>query len=131
MPHSAPSCSSTALVAIVVPWNRWSIVPASSSACRHSSRTPWITPRDGSSEVVGTLWISVRPAAVSHSTRSVNVPPTSTPISLNCASAYCLILVRKPCASRPPPPTLPRKGGGGQIVPLARPDSFPLCGGRL
>src|SRR5260221_11910520 len=61
--------------------------------------TPWITPRDGSSEVVGTLWISVRPTAVSHSTRSVKVPPTSTPISFTRASRLPPS-PRKSCASR-------------------------------
>src|SRR5271155_5810201 len=111
MPHSAPSCSSTALVAIVVPWNRWSIVPASSSACRHSSRTPWITPRDGSSEVVGTLWISVRPAAVSHSTRSVNVPPTSTPINRNAASLFVPHIDTQTLRQPTPLPNLPPQGG--------------------
>jgi hypothetical protein len=42
---------------------------------------PASTPADGSAGVVGTLWITVRSRSVSDRTRSVKVPPTSTPIS--------------------------------------------------
>ena len=81
MPVRAPLCSSTALVAMVVPWNTCSIASGGTPFRAQSSRMPAITPSDGSWGVVGTLWIATLPAAVSQSTRSVNVPPMSTPIS--------------------------------------------------
>src|SRR6516225_8056195 len=80
MPVTAPSCSSTALVPIVVPCNTWSIAGRGRSKRPHSSPIPATTPRDGSSRVVGVLWIRVRPDSVSAKTMSVKVPPTSTPI---------------------------------------------------
>src|SRR5215831_6343495 len=46
----------------------------------HSSRMPASTPAEGSAGVVGTLWITVTLRSVSDRTRSVKVPPTSTPI---------------------------------------------------
>src|SRR5215467_8938308 len=64
----APRRSSTALVATVVPW-------ASRSGRSAAARAPAMA-RDGSSGVDSTL--PTRPAA---STRSVNVPPVSTPTS--------------------------------------------------
>src|SRR5271169_6398409 len=80
MPVTAPSCSNTALVPIVVPCNTWSIAGRGRSKRSHSSPIPATTPRDGSSRVVGVLWIKVRPDSVSAKTMSVKVPPTSTPI---------------------------------------------------
>src|SRR6516164_2796483 len=80
MPVTAPSCSSTALVPIVVPCSTWSIAGRGRSKRPHSSPIPATTPRDGSSRVVGVLWIRVRPDSVSAKTMSVKVPPTSTPI---------------------------------------------------
>src|SRR5271155_3774686 len=93
MPVTAPSCSNTALVPIVVPCNTWSIAWRGRSKCAHSSLIPATTPRDGSSLVVGVLWINVRPDSVSANTMSVNVPPTSTPIRYIGAS-HCLAGVR-------------------------------------
>src|SRR5262249_29363187 len=88
MPVTAPSYSSTALVPIVVPCNTWSIVVRGNLVRSHNSAMPATTPRDGSSGVVGTLWITVCPVSVSAKTMSVNVPPTSTPIS-RIAASHC------------------------------------------
>src|SRR5712671_404955 len=93
MPVTAPSYSNTALVPIVVPCSTWSIVSRGRSKCAHSSPMPATTPRDGSSLVVGVLWIKVRPESVSANTISVKVPPTSTPIRY-ILSSYCLADVR-------------------------------------
>src|SRR5467141_2192653 len=93
MPVTAPSCSSTALVPIVVPCSTWSMAGRGKSKRAHSSPIPATTPRDGSSLVVGVLWIRVRPDSVSANTMSVNVPPTSRPIRY-ILSSHCLARVR-------------------------------------
>src|SRR6516162_1906130 len=99
MPVNAPSCSNTALVPIVVPCSTWSIAGRGRSKRAHSSPIPATTPRDGSSRVVGVLWIKVRPDSVSANTTSVKVPPTSTPIRYILPS-YSLARVRaEPVAS--------------------------------
>src|SRR6516225_6836932 len=49
------------------------------------SVTPSIIARDGSSGDVDTLWIATSPVVMSQYTMSVNVPPTSTPITLMVA----------------------------------------------
>src|SRR5580700_7939548 len=54
--------------------------PTAIAFSRQISTTPRITARDGSSGVVATLWIAIRPVVMSHKTMSVKVPPTSTPI---------------------------------------------------
>src|SRR6266851_1954780 len=86
MPVTAPSYSNTALVPIVVPCSTWSIASRGRSKRAHSSLMPVTTPRDGSSLVVGVLWIKVRPESVSANTISVKVPPTSTPIRYTLSS---------------------------------------------
>src|SRR3974390_2119035 len=50
---------------------------------------PSMIARDGSSGDVDTLWIATSPALMSQYTMSVNVPPTSTPITL---------MVPEPCS---------------------------------
>src|SRR5262245_35830015 len=80
MPVTAPSCSRMALVAMVVPWNTTSMVSRGMPYLSQSAIRPETTPREGSSGVVDTLWTAVWPASVSAKTRSVKVPPTSTPI---------------------------------------------------
>ncbi len=42
---------------------------------------PFMTPSEGSCGVVGTLWMAMAPVSRSEKMRSVNVPPTSTPIT--------------------------------------------------
>src|SRR5258705_2585658 len=93
MPVTAPLYSSTALVPIVVPCSTWSIAWRGRSKRSHNSLIRATTPRDGSSLVVGVLWIKVRPESVSANTMSVKVPPTSTPIRY-IRSSYCLAGVR-------------------------------------
>jgi hypothetical protein len=51
------------------------------SAMAHKPVTPSVTPIEGSSGVVGTLRTTAYPEAMSARTRSVKVPPTSTPMS--------------------------------------------------
>jgi len=71
---------------VVVPCSTWSIAARGRPERSHNSPIPATTPRDGSSGVVGTLWIRVCPVAVSVKTISVKVPPTSTPMSRIAAS---------------------------------------------
>src|ERR1700730_15956945 len=77
-PVRAPLRSSSALVAVVVPWT---ITPTSAAPTAASARAP-CTPPAWFATVVGTLATRTRPVSSSTSTRSVNVPPTSTPTSL-------------------------------------------------
>src|SRR5215469_14973940 len=53
------------------------------------SAMPSIIARDGSSGDVDILWIATSPVLMSQYTMSVNVPPTSTPITL---------MVPEPCS---------------------------------
>ena len=81
MPAVAPRCCSAAFVATVVPWKMWSTSARPTPAALQISVTPRMNARDGSSGVLATLCVRVRLAVVSVNTMSVNVPPTSTPIS--------------------------------------------------
>ena len=53
------ACSSTAFVAIVVPWKTWSSAAIGTPAVRQISPTPRMNARDGSSGVLATLCVSV------------------------------------------------------------------------
>src|SRR5258705_2316433 len=77
-PVRATLRSSSALVAVVVPWTM--TAPSSAPAAVPASAA-W-TPPAWFATVVGTLATRTSPLASSTSTRSVNVPPTSTPTSL-------------------------------------------------
>src|SRR6266446_1264551 len=77
-PVRAPLRSSSALVAVVVPWT---ITPTSAGPTAAPARAP-CTPPAWFATVVGTLATRTRPVASSTTTRSVKVPPTSTPTSL-------------------------------------------------
>ncbi len=79
-PTSAPECVSAMLVATVVPWSRFSTSASPTPAFSHRSLIPCTEPRAGSSGVEGTLSTVIRPDSSSTRIRSVNVPPTSTPI---------------------------------------------------
>ncbi len=79
MPTSLPLCSSTMLVATVVPWKNISMSATSMPARSASTSIPSIVPIEGSWFVDGVLCTVTVPSS-SHRTRSVNVPPTSTPI---------------------------------------------------
>src|ERR1700742_815563 len=70
---SAPLRSSTALVATVEPWPRSSILPMSMPDAVSAAKAP----TSGDFGVLGTLVTTTRPPSTA--TRSVNVPPTSTP----------------------------------------------------
>ena len=80
----------------------WSIAASPTPAVMQISDTPCMKARDGSSGVLATLCVKVRLASVSVNTMSVNVPPTSTPISsmppvyadLNLASTSFSIAAR-------------------------------------
>src|SRR5574341_248874 len=76
-PTTAPRPSTIAFVTMVVPWaTDAGGRPAPSSAAR-----PCTTPAAGCAGVVGTLPLESRPDG-SRTTRSVKVPPTSTPTLL-------------------------------------------------
>src|SRR5579884_4183387 len=77
IPTRAPSCWSRELVAMVVPWARKSTSRASGPVAASPSTRPW----EGSSGVLGTLWMRTCRDAVSTTMTSVKVPPTSTPAS--------------------------------------------------
>src|ERR1700675_2844857 len=83
MPTLAPLRSRSALVATVVPWTIRSVAASSARASVPSSAAkrprPAITPIDGSSGVEADFAITTRPL-LSTATRSVKVPPTSTPM---------------------------------------------------
>ena len=80
MPTSAPWWVSAMLVATVVPCSRLSISDSSTPALAQRRVMPSTTPRAGSSGVDGTLSTVILPASSSTRMRSVNVPPTSTPM---------------------------------------------------
>jgi hypothetical protein len=73
--RDAPSRSSAVFVATVVPWTNFS----SRGTSIPSSRTPLRIPSDWLRGVDGVLRIFRLPEPRSNKTRSVNVPPTSTP----------------------------------------------------
>src|SRR5215204_5957274 len=84
MPVLAPLPSSTALVAIVVPWNTAATSDAVVSAIRKIFSTPAKKPSAGSLGVDGVLVVHSAPPAPSIITTSVNVPPMSN-ASRSCA----------------------------------------------
>ena len=65
IPTTAPSCSSTALVAIVVPWKTPVTSAGESPALEQSSARPSTIARSGSPGVDGTLWTWTEPDSVS------------------------------------------------------------------
>ena len=69
-------------VATVVPCRRLSTSPSATPAFAHSPRMPSTTPRAGSSGVDGDLVDGDPARLLVDEDRSVNVPPTSTPIRL-------------------------------------------------
>ena len=77
IPTSAPLCSIVMLVAIVVPCTISDTSSGRTPEIAHSSRSPLSTPSDWSCGVLATLWTKT-PWSASR-TRSVLVPPTSTP----------------------------------------------------
>jgi hypothetical protein len=68
-----------ALVATVVPCIRWLMAAESTDAVWQTFSRPASTPIDGSAGVDGVLARQVSPVSSSSISRSVNVPPTSTP----------------------------------------------------
>src|SRR5712691_7122905 len=76
-PVQAPLRSSSALVAVVVPWTTIYRSSGVAEASASAARTPsaWLP------TLVGTLATRTAPVVSSTSTRSVKVPPTSTPTS--------------------------------------------------
>ena len=118
MPVSAPSYWSTALVEIVVPWKTWATESGAVPLRAQSWAMPAAAPSEGSSAVVGTLWIALSRVSLSVMMRSVKVPPTSTPISfmgrpLALAAQRPQVVVGR----------LPRRASGGRAV------SYPRVGG--
>ena len=85
IPTSAPLCSMVMLVATVVPWTTRSTSSRVTPAISQSSCRPFSTPSDWSFGVLWTLWTNT-PRSDS-STRSVFVPPTSTPTRAPIASS--------------------------------------------
>ena len=73
-PARAPRRSSSALVPTVVPCTM-----DPSAATGPNCRSPCRNPTASSPRLDGTLAVRTRPVAASNSTRSVKVPPTSTP----------------------------------------------------
>src|SRR6516162_6833587 len=104
-PTRAPLCSSRALVATVVPWTIRSVSASSAESCMPStsasSFSPPMTPSEGSFGAEGTLAKLVLPES-STATRSVNVPPTSTPMRYIWSA---------------PADSLPRERGRGHLLP--------------
>jgi hypothetical protein len=70
-----------ALIATVVPWQIRSMASGSMEASAHSSCMPRTMADAGFSGVDGRLWTRTVPLAPSSAKKSVNVPPTSTPMS--------------------------------------------------
>src|SRR5437660_8614284 len=75
-PVRAPWPASTALMPIVVPWIISRQSARSTAACSAQRRTP----SSSSDGVLRALALTTAPVASSSATRSVNVPPMSTPI---------------------------------------------------
>ena len=108
MPTSAPLCSMVMLVATVVPWTTTSMSSRVTPAISQSSSRPFSTPTDWSSGVLWTLCTNT-PRSDS-STRSVFVPPTSTPTRAPIASSCCR-LCRPSSARRRRRPVYPPARG--------------------
>src|SRR5713101_8493966 len=98
MPTLAPLRSRSALVATVVPWTMRSVAANSDRASVPSSAArrpkPSITPIDGTSGVEADFAMTTRPWP-STATRSVKVPPTSTPMRYMSAAPAARAVV--PC----------------------------------
>ena len=77
-PTLAPRISSSALVVMVVPWAKNSMSPGATPRAMKRA-TPSSTPSAGFFGVLDTFSTMSSPLALSSSTRSVWVPPTSTP----------------------------------------------------
>ena len=84
MPTRAPLPSSNAFVATVVPCTMRTVVASSAGSdspnCTAASRSPSSTPSDWSAGVVSALATVAVPSGA-HTTTSVKVPPTSTPMA--------------------------------------------------
>ena len=78
-PILAPLPSRMAFVATVVPCITWPMFRGSTPASEQTFEMPFSTPIEESAGVEGTLARNVSPFSSSMSSRSVNVPPTSTP----------------------------------------------------
>src|SRR2546425_4291015 len=91
----APRRSSSALVAIVVPWTRMSTGADRSSIARN-------IPTAGSCGVVTTLRTAISPLSAS-ATRSVKVPPTSTPTLTATSPRNCGLRIAECGLSRSAP----------------------------
>ena len=78
-PTRAPFDSSTAFVATVVPCRMLRISATSVPAVSAIRFTPTSTPSEGSAGVEGVFTRCIDPLSSWTSSRSVNVPPTSTP----------------------------------------------------
>ena len=78
-PTRAPLPSRIALVATVVPCSTCAISRGSTPAAAQTFARPLITPSAWSAGVEGVLARHVRPVSSSTRSRSVKVPPTSTP----------------------------------------------------
>ena len=65
IPVTAPSCSSTAFVATVVPWKTPVTSAGERPAASQSSARPATIARSGSPGVDGTLWTRTAPDSVS------------------------------------------------------------------
>src|SRR6266851_7776450 len=88
-PVRAPLRSSSELVAVVVPWT---MTATSAALAAAPASAPW-TPPAWLATVVGTLATRTRPVASSTSTRSVKVPPTSTPTSLASGTIALVVII--------------------------------------
>ena len=123
IPTSAPVCSMVMLVATVVPWTTRSMSSRVTPAISQSSRRPFSTPTDWSSGVLWTLCTNT-PRSDS-STRSVFVPPTSTPTRAPIASSRCFCrpssAARRRCRRRRRPRPVRR---ARRAWPAPRPDAF-------
>ena len=120
MPTSAPVCSMVMLVATVVPWTTRSMSSRVTPAISQSSSRPLSTPTDWSSGVLWTLCTNT-PRSDS-STRSVFVPPTSTPTRAPISSSCCPSPVAAPSSGLPPGPRpvhVPIAGRGPCSVAVA------------
>ena len=125
MPTSAPLCSMVMLVATVVPWTTRSMSSRVTPAISQSSRRPFSTPTDWSSGVLWTL--CTKTPRSDSSTRSVFVPPTSTPTRAPIASSCCCL--SRPSSAAPPPSSPPPSSGASPAATAGlRPVHAPIAG---
>src|SRR5579871_325616 len=78
-PTALPERSMSVLTARVVPWTKDRIAAGSIARRAASIRSPSVTAEAGARGVVGTFSTSTSPEPSSSRTKSVNVPPMSTP----------------------------------------------------